>query len=201
MKAALYTSRQAARISGLSLRQLSYWRKIGFLAPSHRTPGGHSRYTFHDLIALKSARQLLDAGVSLQKIRASIEALRRYLPSLQHPLAEISLVATGDVIVVLHGEHAFEALSGQQWIFPIARMEQEIRRLESRSGSRRGSPPPQQGVLFPELFPERYPKRYPDWSPERSSDPFPDVRPHADPLDAGPQDPVPQAQPYTNSAK
>ncbi|MFQ5488448.1 MAG: MerR family transcriptional regulator, partial [Gammaproteobacteria bacterium] len=126
MKATVYSSRQAARISGVSLRQLAYWRKSSLLVPSHRTPGGHSRYTFSDLIALKSARQLLDAGVSLQKIRRSIDALLRFLPTLRRPLAEISLVATGDVILVLHEGSAFEALSGQQWVFPVARMEREI---------------------------------------------------------------------------
>ncbi len=153
MKAGLYTSRQAARITGLSLRQLAYWRKNGFLAPSHRTPGGHSRYTFLDLIALKSARQLLDAGVSLQKIRASVEALRRTLPTLEQPLAEITLVATGDVILVLRGETACEALSGQQWIFPIARMEREIARFHGRETAA-----PRQGELFPASCPTAGPE-------------------------------------------
>ncbi len=148
MKAAVYSSRQAARISGVSLRQLAYWRKSGLLVPSHRTPGGHSRYTFSDLIALKSARQLLDAGVSLQKIRKSMDALLRFLPTLRRPLAEISLVATGDVILILHEGSTFEALSGQQWVFPVARMEREIQQFHDR---KQFALPQRQGELFPQL--------------------------------------------------
>lgn len=147
MRTAVYTSRQAFHISGISLRQLAYWRKSGFLVPSQCTPGGHSRYTFNDLIALKSARQLLDAGVSLQKIRKSMHALRRFLPTLRSPLTEIALVATGDVILILHEGSAFEALSGQQWIFPVARMAREIQQFHDREQA--GAM--EQGELFPGL--------------------------------------------------
>ncbi len=146
MTTRVYSSRQAARISGLSPRQLAYWRKSGLLAPSHCTAGGHARYTFTDLIALKSARQLLDAGVSPQKLRHALDGLRRFLPTLQQPLAEITVVATGDVMLVLRGDNAFEALSGQQWIFPVARMAREIRHLQREHAG----DTPQQGELFPE---------------------------------------------------
>ncbi len=147
MTAAVYTSRQAARISGLSLRQLAYWRKCGLLLPSQRTRGGHSRYSFTDLIALKSARQLLDAGVPTQRIRTAITSLQRLLPTLGGSLAGVSLVTTGDVILVLHEGSAFEALSGQHWVFPVARIEEEIHRFHGETQS----PPPRQGELFPEL--------------------------------------------------
>ena len=35
-------------------------------------------------------------------------------------MTELTLVATGDIILVLHQGTAFEALSGQEWIFPVA---------------------------------------------------------------------------------
>lgn len=125
----VFTSRDAAKITGLTQRQLAYWRGSGLITPSHHTPGGHARYTFPDLIALKTAKQLLDSGVSVQKIRKSIASLLDYLPALQRPLAETTLVATGDVVLVLHEGAAFEALSGQEWVFPVARMQREIDQL------------------------------------------------------------------------
>ena len=128
----VYTSRLACEITGVSHRQLNYWRKSGLLGPSQFTEGGHARYSFTDLVALKTAKQLLDAGVSLQKIRKSISSLIAYLPTLERPLTELSLIATGDIILVLHEGSAFEALSGQEWIFPIARMQRDIERLHRK---------------------------------------------------------------------
>ncbi len=145
--ATVFTSRQAIQITGVTQRQLAYWRKTGLITPSQRTPGGHSRYSFHDLIALKTAKRLIDAGVSLQKLRNSITALTRTLPQLKQPLSELSLLATGDVILVFHEGAVFETLTGQEWILPIAQFQREV---ERKQNTRRPSPPSGQGELFPE---------------------------------------------------
>ncbi len=128
-------------ITGLSRRQLSYWRKTGLLVPTCRTSGGHARYSFLDLLALKTAKRLIDAGVSVQRLRKSLTALLAFLPGCRVPLSELSLVVTGDVILVLHGESAFEALTGQEWILPVASLERQVAQLQ---------PQPQQGSLFAE---------------------------------------------------
>ncbi len=80
-------------------------------------------------MALKAAKRLIDAGVSVQRIRKSIGALRRILPTVRRPLAELVLVATGDVVLVFHEGSAFEAASGQEWVFEVARFRQEVARL------------------------------------------------------------------------
>lgn len=125
----VFTSREAADVTGLTQRQLAYWRSSGLIVPSHQTSGGHARYSFSDLVALKSARQLLDTGVSVQKIRRSVAALTEFLPKLDRPLTETTLVAAGDIIMVFHEGAAFEAISGQEWVFPIAQMQRDIERL------------------------------------------------------------------------
>lgn len=117
------------RVIGVSRRQLQYWAETGLVAPSARTPGGHRRYTFADLVALKAAKQLIDAGVSVQRIRSSLGALKRILPQVRHPLSELVLVATGDVVLVLREGSAFEALSGQEWIVEVAQFQRDIERL------------------------------------------------------------------------
>lgn len=141
-----FTSRQASTITGLTQRQLAYWRKNGLISPSHLTPGGHARYTFTDLIALTTAKRLLDTGVSVQKIRGSITALLRFLPTLHTPLTELSLVAAGDVVLAFHDGAAFEAVSGQAWIFPIAEIQRDIERFRQRPEDA----PPLQRELFPD---------------------------------------------------
>ena len=94
-------------ILGVSRRQLQYWAQTDLIAPSAQTPGGHGRYSFEDLVALKAAKRLIDAGVSVQRIRKSIGALRRILPTVRRPLAELVLVATGDVVLAIHDGAAF----------------------------------------------------------------------------------------------
>ena len=113
-------------ILAISRRQLQYWAQTDLIVPSARTPGGHSRYTFEDLVALKAAKRLIDAGVSVQRIRSSIRALRRILPTVRRPLAELVLVATGDVVLAFRDGTAFDAISGQEWVFEVARFQREV---------------------------------------------------------------------------
>ncbi len=124
--AELFRTRDVVEILGISRRQLRYWSQTDLIVPSSQTPGGHARYTFEDLVALKAAKRLIDAGVSVQRIRKSICALRRILPTVQRPLAELVLVATGDVALAFRDGTAFDAISGQEWIFEVALFEREV---------------------------------------------------------------------------
>jgi DNA-binding transcriptional MerR regulator len=137
--ARLFRSGQVVRILGISRRQLQYWAETDLVSPTARTEGGHRRYTFGDLVALRAAKQLIDAGVSVQRIRHSIGSLRRLLPEVQKPLSELVLVATGDLVLVLHQGSAFEAVSGQEWIFEVSRFQREVeQRLGDDAEARAG---------------------------------------------------------------
>jgi DNA-binding transcriptional MerR regulator len=122
----LYPVRDVVEILKISRRQLQYWAQTDLIGPSAKTPGGHGRYTFEDLVALKAAKRLIDAGVSVQRIRKSIRALRRLLPTVRRPLAELVLVATGDVLLAFRNGTAFDAISGQEWVFEVAQFQREI---------------------------------------------------------------------------
>lgn len=136
----LFRSGEVTQMLGISRRQLHYWARTGLVRPSVHTRGGHHRYAFQDLVALKAAKRLIDAGVSVQRIRRSIAALQRALPAVRRPLAELVLVATGDVVLVLHGGTAFEAASGQEWVFEVAQFRRELDAW--RSGPRGPRPRP-----------------------------------------------------------
>ncbi|MCG8589843.1 MAG: MerR family transcriptional regulator [Proteobacteria bacterium] len=124
----MYRPRDVVEVLGVSRRQLQYWAQTDLIVPSAKTRGGHHRYTFEDLVALRATKRLLDAGVSVQRIRNSIRALRRLLPTVKRPLAELVLVATGDVVLAFREGAALEAVSGQEWIFPVAELEREVER-------------------------------------------------------------------------
>jgi len=117
---------EVVELVGVSRRQLQYWAQTDLIRPSERTKGGHHRYTFEDLVALTAAKRLIDAGVSVQRIRRSIEELKRILPTVRRPLAELVLVATGDVVLVFREDAAFEAVSGQEWVLEVAALQREV---------------------------------------------------------------------------
>ena len=140
MTSGSFSRQQVTAITGLSSRQISYWRKTGLIVPQTYTGGGHARYSFSDLIALRTAKRLLDAKISLQRIRRCLRSLTRYLPNSDRPLVELSLVVTGDVVLVFHGERAFDALTGQEWVFPVAELATEVEKMQQQI--------PEQGDLF-----------------------------------------------------
>ena len=129
----LYKSQQVREIFGLTRRQMQYWASTGLITPSYMTPGGHARYTFEDLVALKTAKRLLMGGGSVQKIRKVIAQLRKALPSVKRPLSELTLVATGEVILVFYENTVFEAISGQQWILKLAEIERDIEKWNQKN--------------------------------------------------------------------
>jgi DNA-binding transcriptional MerR regulator len=122
----VFRAGDVVEIIKISRRQLQYWAQTDLIRPSIVTPGGHGRYTFEDLVALKTAKRLIDAGVSVQRIRTTIRSLRETLPAVQRPLTELVLVATGDVVLVFKDGAAFDAVSGQEWVFEVARFQREI---------------------------------------------------------------------------
>lgn len=129
---ALFTRREVSEIVGLTFRQIQHWDRTDLVRPTVRTSGGHGRYSFQDLIALRTAKRLLDAGVSLQRIRHSLRELQRLLPAIKRPLSELTLVATGDVILVFYEGAVFDAVSGQAWIIEASEIKHSVDRWRRR---------------------------------------------------------------------
>lgn len=73
-----FTEAQAARLTGVSLRQLRYWAGDGFFAPSLTTPD-HKHldlYSFRDLVSLKVLNQLRNKeAIPLQELRQTKKKL------------------------------------------------------------------------------------------------------------------------------
>ncbi|HIF96688.1 MAG TPA: MerR family transcriptional regulator [Myxococcales bacterium] len=122
----LFRTRDVLQLLGISRRQLQYWAQTNLVKPSARTQGGHHRYSFEDLIALKAAKRLIDAGVSVQRIRTSIQTLREVLSTLALPARKLTLVATGDVLLVLGEATDIHTVRGKEWIFPVGEFCREV---------------------------------------------------------------------------
>ena len=71
-----YRAPQVCNLVGITYRQLDYWARTGSDRPSIRSHGSGSQrsYSFSDIVQLKVVKRLLDAGMSLKKIRSAMES-------------------------------------------------------------------------------------------------------------------------------
>jgi DNA-binding transcriptional MerR regulator len=110
---------QVCKIVGITYRQLDYWARTGLLRPSladARGSGSQRIYAYSDVLELKVVKQLLDAGVNLQKARRAIACLRES----GEDLATANLVlAAEDSVLMRTGEELIDLLRGGQGVFNI----------------------------------------------------------------------------------
>jgi len=87
-KEAGYRGPQVCKLVSITYRQLDYWARTGLLRPSiadARGSGTQRRYSYHDVLELKVIKQLLDAGISLQRARRAVECMREGLGEIWPP--------------------------------------------------------------------------------------------------------------------
>src|SRR3954466_1523491 len=94
-----YTTRDVARLLGLSEAQVRSQARAGFLNPE-RGPGNSYRFSFQDLVLLRTARELAHAGVPPRRIRRALRKLARALP-YGRSLTEVRLTGEGHRVMVL----------------------------------------------------------------------------------------------------
>jgi len=108
----LYSIRDVSRILAVQEARLRYWMQTGFVGPTVRK-GGRFYYTFCDLVAVKAAKDLAEAGMPLQKVRKNVEALKKALPGDTHPASRLRVCSDGETIVALADDVAFQPIGGQ----------------------------------------------------------------------------------------
>ena len=92
----VFTERDVVRLLALTPRRADQLRRLGLLhAGDPPRP-----YHFRDLVGLRVARSLLEAGVTVRQIRKALEALRRLVPDADAPLAELRVtVRDGELFI------------------------------------------------------------------------------------------------------
>ena len=108
---------------GITYRQLDYWARTKLITPSIQAAhgsGSQRLYSFTDVIQLKVIKRLLDAGMSLKKIRQAMEILREQLRSEQ-PLGDVTLLSDGQTIFAAHSaDEVVDVFRKGQGVFGIA---------------------------------------------------------------------------------
>lgn len=119
----------------------------GFVKPA-RGPRREYRFSFQDMIVLRTARALIQARVSRRRIRSSLEDLKRSLPD-SVPLSGLSICAVGERVVVREGNTRWQADDGQYLLGLDVTLEQGVLRVvehrEAAGSSQRTSAPAGQG--------------------------------------------------------
>jgi tetratricopeptide (TPR) repeat protein len=106
-----YTTRDVAKLLGLSEAQVRSQARVGYLAPD-RGPHNGFRFSFQDLVLLRTAKELSDARIPPRRIRRALRALSHDLPA-GRSLSGVRISSEGDRIVVRDGSEAWNPESGQ----------------------------------------------------------------------------------------
>ena len=114
-----YSGTKAAKIVGISYRQLDYWARTGLVRPSladAKGSGSRREYSYRDLLELRVIKSLLDAGIKLESVRVAFEYLREHVDT---DIAAAHLVISGSDVVLCDGDELIDVMRRGQGVLNI----------------------------------------------------------------------------------
>ena len=112
-----YSGKKAAEIVGITYRQLDYWARTDLIRPSVADAAGSGsrrRYSYRDLLELRTVKTLLDAGIKLESVREVFAYLR---DQLGEDVASAQLVITnGSAVLVRDDDELVDLLKQGQFV-------------------------------------------------------------------------------------
>jgi len=106
-----YTLRGLERMLGVGRSVLTGLIRAGYVTPS-RGDRNEYRFSFRDLVLLRTAVGLRAANVPQRKLLQSLRSLRAKLPETL-PLSRLRITAVGEEVTVREGDAQWEAETGQ----------------------------------------------------------------------------------------
>jgi len=102
---------EVSRLTRVPVRSIRSMVRARYVAPT-KGPRNALRFSFHDLVILRTARDLLAAGISARRVGAALRSVRAQLPT-ELPARGLSVAATGGRVVVQEAGGKRDALTGQ----------------------------------------------------------------------------------------
>lgn len=124
-----FSGTHAAKVVGITYRQLDYWARTDLIRPSLTDAAGSGsrrRYSYKDLLELRVIKTLLDAGIKLESVREVFEYLREHLDA---DIASAHLVINGSSVVLCQGDELIDVLARGQGVLNVlslAGVKQEV---------------------------------------------------------------------------
>ena len=117
-----YSGTHTAKIVGITYRQLDYWARTDLIRPSLNDAAGSGsrrRYSYNDLLELKTIKKLLDAGIKLEQVRRVFEYLREHVAT---DIASAHIVIDGGSVNLYDGEQLIDVLANGQGVLNVLSM-------------------------------------------------------------------------------
>lgn len=125
----LFSGSEVCKLLNLTRGRLRSLDRTGVVCPSARRRGRRA-YTFADIIALRTASQLLGKRVRLRDVARAVTALRSALPKVTRPLSELRVVSDGKRVVVRSHDGAYEPSTGQMLLdFDVQKLHDDVVRV------------------------------------------------------------------------
>jgi len=141
-----YTFRSIQEMLGLSRGVVAGLIAAGFVVPS-RGKRNEYRFTFRDVVLLRTAVELQTAQIPPRRILASLRKLRATLPA-ELPLSGLRITAVGNDVTVREGRSQWQADTGQLVMdFELAPASGSVAFLQ-RAPARAASPPADAAAWF-----------------------------------------------------
>lgn len=106
-----FTGNAAAKIVGITYRQLDYWARTDLVRPSLADASGSGsrrRYSYQDLLELRIIKSLLDAGIKLESVRRAFAYMREHMDT---DIASAHLVLSGGDVMICQGGELIDVMN------------------------------------------------------------------------------------------
>ncbi len=140
----MFGTRDAARVLGLSPGRIRAWARAGLVAP-RRGRRGELRFSFQDLVLLRTACELVGARLPPARVKRALSRLREQLPG-DRSLAGVRVEVEGDRVVVRSGGTRWHPESGQA-VFAFG-VEEVAQRVTPLLGDARARGEEDAGALY-----------------------------------------------------
>ena len=114
-----FSGTQAAKVVGITYRQLDYWARTDLIRPSLAEAtgsGSRRRYSYRDLLELRVIKTLLDAGIRLESVREVFTYLRQHVTS---DIAAAHIVISGNQVMLCDGDQLVDVLKRGQGVLNV----------------------------------------------------------------------------------
>ena len=127
-----YRTSDVAKLLELSQEQTRYYVRAGLVQPQ-RGPRREYLFSFRDIVILRTAKGLIEAGIAIKRVHLILSKLKKQLPE-GYPITAVNICADGREVVVQDGEDIWKPESGQSYfnfeVEGLANRAQSLRQFE-----------------------------------------------------------------------
>lgn len=106
-----YSTNDIAELLGMEASLIRDIARAGILSPE-RVTGNQYRFSFQDIIVLRTAKELLNAGMKRSQVNSTLYQLKARLPS-NRSLTSLRIAVEGGDLVVQEADKVYNPVSGQ----------------------------------------------------------------------------------------